>query len=115
MNRVFLVGRLTSDAELKVVTEEGKGLISFTLAVRRNFPNQNNEYEADFIPVVWWKDEAKAKILTDYLSKGRLISLEGRINIRSYENKEGQRKYVTQVIAEEVSFLDKAKKEAAGE
>lgn len=113
MNRVTLVGRLTSDAEIKLVTEEGRVLLSFTLAVRRSYQSQNGESDADFIPIAMWKEEEHGKKLQSYLHKGRLISVEGRLSVRSYENKEGQKRYTTQVNADAIGFLDKGNSQPA--
>ncbi|PRR79423.1 Single-stranded DNA-binding protein ssb [Clostridium liquoris] len=107
MNKVLLIGRLTKDCELKHVGEEGNPLLIFTLAVQRPFVNNNGEREADFVPVVYWRKSAET--IAPYLTKGKLISISGRINIRSYNNSNGDRRYITQVVAEEIQFIDYAK------
>ncbi|OXL83149.1 single-stranded DNA-binding protein [Paenibacillus sp. SSG-1] len=102
LNRVILIGRLTKDPELRY-TPSGVAVTQFTLAVDRPF-NNNGEKEADFIPVVTWRQLAET--CANYLRKGRLTAVEGRIQIRNYENNEGKRVYVTEVIADNVRFLE---------
>lgn len=102
MNRVCLVGRLTRDPELAYTTS-GVAVTKFNLAVDRPF-SSNGEREADFIPVVVWRQAAEA--CANYLRKGRLTAVEGRIQVRNYENSEGKRVYVTEVIADNVRFLE---------
>lgn len=104
LNSVVLVGRLTKDPELRY-TNNSKAVASFTLAVDRPFTNQQGEREADFIPIVVWGKAAEN--CTNYLVKGSLVAVEGRMQVRNYENKEGKRVYVTEVVAENVRFLDK--------
>lgn len=108
MNRICLVGRLTADPELRY-TPNGIAVTKFTLAVDRPFSNNQNEREADFIPVVVWRQAAEAA--ANYLRKGRLTAVEGRIQVRNYENNEGRRVYVTEVIADNVRFLESANRE----
>lgn len=103
LNRVVLVGRLTKDPEFKT-TQNGVSVATFTLAVNRNFKNKNGEQQADFINVVVFRQQAEN--LNNYLSKGNLAGVDGRIQSRSYENKEGQRVYVTEVLADSVQFLE---------
>lgn len=102
MNKIFLIGRLTKDPELRY-TPNGVAVASFTLAVNRRTTNQNGEREADFIPIVVWNKagESAAK----YLSKGKQVAVEGRLQIRSYEGNDGNRRWVTEVIADSVEFL----------
>ena len=107
MNKVILIGRLTRDAELKQLGGEGKSVLNFTIAVNRDYLNNKNEREADFVPVVYWNKSGE--ILQTYLTKGRFICVTGRISIKSYESKEGIRKYITQIIADEIQFLDSNK------
>ena len=102
LNRVILIGRLTRDPELKY-TPAGVAVCTFTLAVDRPFTN-NGEREADFIPVVTWRQLAET--CANYLRKGRLTAVEGRMQVRNYENNEGKRVYVTEVIADNVRFLE---------
>ena len=103
LNRVVLVGRLTKDPEFKT-TQNGVSVATFTLAVNRNFKNKNGEQQADFINVVVFRQQAEN--VNNYLSKGNLAGVDGRIQSRSYENKEGQRVYVTEVLADSVQFLE---------
>lgn len=105
LNRVILIGRLTRDPELRY-TPSGVANTTFTLAVDRPFTNQSGEREADFIPVVTWRQLAET--CANYLRKGRLAAVEGRIQIRNYENSAGARVYVTEVIADNVRFLESA-------
>ena len=104
INNVTLVGRLTKDIELKY-TSNGLAVAQFTLAVARDFANQNGEKETDFINCVIWRKQAET--LANYARKGTLIGLTGRIKTRSYDNQEGQRVYVTEVNAERFNFLEK--------
>jgi len=103
LNRSILIGRLTKDPELRF-TPTGTAVCNFTLAVDRPFSNDNGQKEADFIPIVVWKKPAENA--ANYLRKGRLAAVEGRIQTRSYENNEGRRIYVTEVVAENVRFLE---------
>lgn len=105
LNRVCLVGRLTRDPELRFLPETGTPVATFTLAVNRNFKNKQGEIEADFIPIVVWR--RLAELCANYLSKGRLVAVSGRIQTRSWEDESGRRRYVTEVVADEVSFLDR--------
>lgn len=105
LNRVILIGRLTRDPELRY-TPQGVAVTQFTLAIDRPFSNNQNEREADFIPIVTWR--AQAESCANYLRKGRLAAVEGRIQIRSYETNEGRKVYVTEVIADNVRFLESA-------
>lgn len=106
INNVTLTGCITKDLEQRN-TNSGKAVVSFTLAVDRRFKDQNGERQADFIQVqVWGKT---AEILCQYAGKGSLIGIEGRIQTRNYENNQGQRVYVTEVVAENVTFLDSKK------
>lgn len=104
MNKVELVGRMVKDPELKHVVENDKKVCNFTLAVNRPFVNSNGEREADFIPVVVWGKIAET--ICNYMKKGRQISVIGRLQIKRYEGKDGNRKYISEVVGEEVSFLD---------
>ena len=101
LNRVILIGRLTQDPELRY-TQNGTAVASFTVAVNRKFKRD----EADFVPVVVWNKPAEN--CANYLGKGRLVAVEGRLQIRSYEAQDGQRRRVTEVVADEVKFLDRA-------
>jgi len=108
INRVVLVGRLTKDPELRY-TPNGVAVCTFTLAVNRPFTNQQGERDVDFINCVTWRKTAEN--LANYQKKGNLIGIEGRIQTRSYEGDDGKRRYVTEVIAESVQFLEPKKDE----
>lgn len=103
MNRVVLVGRLTKDPVLRY-TPNGVAVASFTLAVNRAFTNQQGEREADFINCVIWRKPAEN--VANFLSKGSLAGVDGRIQTRSYDGQDGKRVYVTEVLAESVQFLE---------
>lgn len=107
MNKTILMGRLTDDPEVKY-TNSGKAVCSFTLAVQR-FTGNNDA--TDFIPVVAW--EKLAEIIGNNLAKGRRALIEGRIQIRSYEASDGQKRRVTEVVAQQMHFVD-SKGESAG-
>ena len=102
MNKVILIGRLVKDPEMRY-TQSGKGVCSFVLAVDRRFSKEGQQ-TADFIPIVAWNK--LAEIVGDNLTKGRRISVEGRMQVRSYDAQDGTKRYVTEVIADEVEFLD---------
>ena len=103
LNRVVLIGRLTKDPELRY-TPTGIPVTTFILAVNRSFTNSQGEREADFIPVVVWR--AQAENCAKYLNKGRLVAVAGRIQTRSYDGPDGQRRYTWEVVADEVTFLE---------
>ncbi|ATI19750.1 ssDNA-binding protein [Streptococcus phage STP1] len=103
MNSVCLVGRMTKDAELKY-TGNNIAVASFSLAVNRNFKDANGERETDFINCVIWRQQAEN--LANWAKKGALIGITGRIQTRSYENQQGQRVYVTEVVAENFQMLE---------
>nr|DAU96767.1 MAG TPA: Single strand binding protein [Caudoviricetes sp.] len=102
INNVVLVGRLTAAPDLRK-TPSNVSALQGTLAVNRNFKNQNGEREADFINFQAWR--GTADIIAEYCGKGSLIGITGRIQVRSYE-KDGQRRYVTEVVAENVTLLE---------
>ena len=103
INNVTLVGRLTKDVELKY-TPSNVANVSFTLAVNRTFKNANGEREADFINCVIWRQAAEN--FANWVKKGALIGITGRIQTRNYENAQGQRVYVTEVVAENFQMLE---------
>lgn len=103
INRVVLVGRLTKDPTLRY-TSNGTAVVNFTLAVNRTFKNSQGEQEADFINCQAWRTTAEN--VANYLKKGSLVGVDGRIQTRSYENNEGKRVFVTEVVADSVQFLD---------
>lgn len=104
LNRVILIGRLTRNPELRYTTNGGVAVSTFSVAVNRKFTNQQGEREADFINIVTWRNLAEN--CANYLKKGSLVGIEGRIQTRSYENQEGRTVYVTEVVADDVRFLD---------
>ena len=108
MNRTILVGRLTKDPDLRY-TPNGVAVASFTLAVNRTFANRNGEREADFINCVIWRKPAEN--VANYLQKGSLAGVDGRIQTRSYDAQDGKRVYVTEVLAESVQFLEPKQKQ----
>ncbi|GAA3608030.1 MULTISPECIES: single-stranded DNA-binding protein [Lactobacillaceae] len=103
INRVVLTGRLTRDVELRY-TQGGAAVATFNLAVDRRFTNQQGEREADFVSCVIWRKSAEN--FANFFHKGSLVGIEGRIQTRNYENQQGQRVYVTEVIVENFSFLE---------
>ena len=103
INNVVLVGRMVRDAELRY-TPSNVAVATFTLAVNRTFKSQNGEREADFINVVMWRQQAEN--LANWAKKGSLIGVTGRIQTRSYDNQQGQRVYVTEVVAENFQMLE---------
>jgi single-strand DNA-binding protein len=109
MNKAILLGRLTRDPEVRY-TSTGKVVCSFTIAVDRTFTNADGQREADFIPVVVWGKAAE--LCGNSLAKGHRILVEGRIQTRSYETKEGQKRYVTEVIASNVEFIERKSESA---
>ena len=102
MNKVILIGRLTKDPELRTIAS-GNATTSFTIAVNRNFTNQNGEREADFINCVAWRKQAEN--VAKYCTKGSQVAVEGRIHTRSYDAQDGTKRYVTEVVADNVTFL----------
>ena len=103
MNKVFLIGRLVRDPELRY-TGTNIPVATFSIAVNRNFTNANGEREADFINCVVW--DKQAENLVKYQKKGNQIAVDGRIQTRNYEDKDGKRVYVTEILANNISFLD---------
>lgn len=103
MNRVVLVGRLTKDPDLRY-TPNGVPVATFTLAVNRAFTNQQGERETDFINCVVWRRPAEN--VANFLKKGSLAGVDGRVQTRNYEGQDGKRVYVTEILAESVQFLE---------
>ncbi|HBJ9168443.1 TPA: single-stranded DNA-binding protein [Listeria monocytogenes] len=103
MNRVVLVGRLTKDPDLRY-TPAGAAVATFTLAVNRPFKNTQGEQEADFINCVVWRKPAEN--VANFLKKGSMAGVDGRVQTRNYEDKDGKRVFVTEVVAESVQFLE---------
>ena len=102
MNKVILIGRLTRDPELRY-TSSNVATCTFSLAVDRTFTNQNGEREADFINIVVWRKQAEN--CKNYLTKGSQVAIDGRIQTRNYDDKDGKKVYVTEVVADNVQFL----------
>ena len=102
MNKVVLIGRLTRDPELRY-TGSNTPVATFSLAVNRNFANQNGEREADFINIVVWRKQAEN--VKNYLTQGSQVAVEGRIQTRTYDDQNGQKRYITEVVADNVEFL----------
>ncbi len=111
INRVILVGRPTKEIELKK-TQSGASVVSFTLAVNRRY-KQDGQQDADFISCQAWNKVAE--LTNQYVSKGMLIGIEGRIQTRNYDDKDGKRVYVTEVIAESVQFLESRQKDESNQ
>ena len=112
INNVILVGRMAGDAELRY-TPNNQAVATFRQAVNRPFKNQNGEREADFINCVIWLQQAEN--LANWAKKGALIGITGRIQTRSYENQQGQRVYVTEVVADNFQLLESRKDREAGQ
>ena len=110
MNHIVLIGRLTRDPELRY-TPNGVAVANFDLAVDRPTTNQQGEREADFIRIVAWQKQAE--LCANYLKKGRLVGVEGRLQIRNYETQDGQKRKSAEVVANFVQFLDSSRDEAA--
>jgi len=104
INRVVLIGRLTKDVELRY-TQSGVAVGTFSLAVNRPFTNANGEREADFINAVIWRKAAEN--FANFTHKGALVAIEGRLQTRNYEDGNGKRVYVTEVVADNFSLLEK--------
>ncbi|HEL2424255.1 TPA: single-stranded DNA-binding protein [Streptococcus suis] len=111
INNVVLVGRMTKDAELRY-TPSNVAVATFTLAVNRNRKNENGEREADFINCVIWRQAAEN--LANWAKKGALIGIVGSIQTRNYENQQGQRVYVTEVIANQFHMLESRGQQSQG-
>ena|SRR5690554_4111686 len=110
LNKAILIGRLTKDPDLRY-TQSGIAVAKFNLAVDRGFKGQDGEKQTDFIPITAWRTQAEN--CARYLAKGRLTAVSGRIQVRSYDGQDGQRRYVTEVVADEVQFLEWGEKKEA--
>lgn len=106
LNKVILIGRLTREPEMRF-TPSGAAVANFTIAVDRPFLNAQGQREADFIRIVAWRKLAEN--CSNYLGKGRLVAVEGRLQVRSYQTPDGQTRTVSEVVAENVHFLDRAR------
>ncbi len=102
MNKIILVGRLTKDPEVRS-TSAGFSTANFTVAVNRNFKNKEGNYDADFLPCVAFRNTAD--FISKFFKKGNMISLEGRVQTRSYDAQDGTKRYVTEVVVENVEFV----------
>lgn len=109
MNRIILLGRLVKDPDVKVTTS-GKTVCTFTLAVDRPFSGKDGKREADFINIQTWNKTAE--LIGNYVSKGQRLLVDGRLQIRSYDGKDGNKHYVTEVIADRVEFIERKEKSA---
>lgn len=110
MNKILMIGRLTKEPLMKY-TSEGKSLISGHLAVQRPYKNKEGKYDADFIPCVFWN--RMAETVGNYCQKGSLIGVTGRLTVRNYQNERDERVYVTEVVADGISLLEKKKENEA--
>ena len=108
MNVAVLIGRLTRDPELKYVPSTGKPVANFAIAVDRPYTSKTGEKMTDFFNIVVWGKQAEN--CANYIAKGRLVGIKGTIENRSYENQNGEKKYITEIIAENVQFLEFATK-----
>lgn len=104
MNKVILMGRLTKDPEVRYTQTTNTMVASFTLAVNRRFTRQGEERQADFLPIVAWNKTAE--FCSKYFKKGQQVGVIGRVQTRTYDDAQGQKRYITEVIAEEVYFAD---------
>ena len=109
MNKAILMGRLTKDPELRYTSANNTAVCSFTLAIDRRFARQGEERQADFIPIVAWNK--LGEFCGKYFQKGRQVVVVGRIQTRSYDDNEGKKRYVTEVVAEEAYFADGKREE----
>lgn len=108
LNKVILIGRLVADPELRY-TQSGNAVTNFTLAVDRPYQSQSGDRETDFIDIVAWRKLAET--VANHLSKGRLVAVEGRLQIRSYDDQNGIRRKAAEIVADNVRFLDRAREE----
>ena len=106
LNKAIIMGRLTADVELKSTTS-GTSVVQFTVAIDRNFVKQGEERQTDFISCVAWKQTAE--FIANHFGKGRMIAVEGRLQTRTYDDKNGTKHYVTEVIVEQASFTGEPK------
>lgn len=106
VNQTIIIGRTTKEPEFRQ-TQNGVSVATFTIACDRNFKNAQGEKETDFFNIVCWR--GLAETVGRYLGKGRLVAVSGRLQNRSYEAKDGTKRYITEIVASEVQFLDRAK------
>ena len=102
MNKIILVGRLTKDPEVRT-TSAGFNTVNFTVAVNRNFKNKDGNYDADFLPCVAFRNTAD--FISKFFKKGSMISLDGRVQTWNYDAQDGSKRYVTEVVVENVEFV----------
>ena len=102
INKIVIIGRLTRDPELRT-TQSGTSVTNFTVACERDFAGKDGSKETDFIPVIVWKGQAEA--CEKYLSKGSLVGVEGRLQVRSYEDSKGVKRTIAEIVASSVQFL----------
>lgn len=107
VNNVVLVGRITKDPEIRAIPSNSSSVCNFTLAVNRNFKNNQGDYDADFVNCVAFNQTAT--LMERYVTKGQLLSVQGRIQTRNYDGNDGRRVYVTEVVATNVTFLESRK------
>ena len=112
MNKTILIGRLTADPTLKFTPGTGVAVTTFSIAVDRKFNKDKEKKEVDFVPIVVWGKSAES--CANFTAKGKLIGISGRIQTRNYKNKKDETIYVTEIIAEEVQFLEWSKKPGVG-
>ena len=110
MNVAILIGRLTKDPELRYIPSTGKAVATFAIAVDRPFTSKDGQKQTDFFNIVVWGKIAEN--CANYLAKGRLAAIKGQIQNRSYEDNNGAKKYITEIVADEVQFLDKKKEDS---
>ena len=106
LSQTIIIGRTTKEPEIRQ-TQNGVSVATFTIACDRNFKNAQGEKETDFFNIVCWR--GLAETVGRYLGKGRLVAVSGRLQNRSYEAKDGIKRYITEIVASEVQFLDRAK------
>jgi len=106
MNKVFLIGRLVADPDLRY-TQSNKPVADFRLAVNRQYTDESGERKADFINIITWGKQAEN--VKQYIEKGSQVAVDGRIQTRNYENKEGKKVYVTEIVTNNIMFLDNKK------
>lgn len=112
LNRIIIMGRMTRDPELRR-TQSGNAVTSFSLAVERDIKNQNGEKETDFIDVVAWKNTAE--FVSRYFSKGRMVVVEGRLQMRDWKDQNGNNRRTAEVVADSVYFGDSKREESYAE
>lgn len=110
LNTVILIGRLVADPELRYIPSTGKAVATFNIAVDRGFTGKDGQKQTDFFNIVVWGKQAEN--VANYTSKGSQVAVRGNIQNRSYEAKDGTKKYITEIVAEQVQFLSKAQGES---